>query len=253
MMRSYLFLLVVLGAAFAKAQSLQDLIPKIEERPRQITDTLNRDYDDRSLIVPDLGEDLRETYTGNEYYYFQIPGDGDNFLSRFLNGIFNWLGDAIGVDVSPFWSQVLKILVFILMAAVAIYFIIRLLSNESAQSLLSRNPRAVASVNMEETHIEQIDLNQLIKDSIATGNYRNAVRFLYLDSLKWLSTHQKIEWDFQKTNSDYYRELKEPGLKDHFKKVSYLYDYVWYGEFELNATSFNEAKTQFESLKNHTI
>ncbi|MGJ8684195.1 MAG: DUF4129 domain-containing protein [Nonlabens sp.] len=250
-MRKLIILLVVLGSAFAKAQSIQDLIPKIEERPREITDTLNRDYDDRSLTVPDLGEDLRETYTGNDYYYYQVNDDGENFFTRFLNGIFNWIGDVFGIEVSPFWAQVLKILVFILMAAVGIYFLVRLLSNESPQALLSRNSRMAASVNMEETHIEQIDLGQLIKDSIATGNYRNAVRYLYLDSLKWLSTNDKIDWDFQKTNSDYYRELKEPGLKEHFKKISYLYDYVWYGEFELQENSFQDARNQFESLKNH--
>ncbi|MBF4986516.1 hypothetical protein FNJ87_20130, partial [Nonlabens mediterrranea] len=58
-MRKLIFLWIVLWSAFAKAQSLQDLIPKIEERPREITDTLNRDYDNRSLDVKDLGNDLR--------------------------------------------------------------------------------------------------------------------------------------------------------------------------------------------------
>ncbi|EAS18770.1 hypothetical protein BBFL7_00590 [Flavobacteria bacterium BBFL7] len=252
-MRKLIFLWIVLWSAFAKAQSLQDLIPKIEERPREITDTLNRDYDNRSLDVKDLGNDLRDQYTGNDFYYYEVSDEGDNFFTRFLNGIFNWIGDVFGVDINPFWADVLKILIFVIMAAVGIYFLVRLLSKEGAQSLLVRNNRVAASVNMEETHIEQIDLSQLIKDSVAIGNYRNAVRYLYLDSLKWLSTTEKIEWDFQKTNSDYYKELKEPVLKEQFKKLSYLYDYVWYGEFELNEDSFNDARTEFESLKNQAI
>lgn len=252
-MRKLIFLWLVLMSAFAKAQSLQDLIPKIEERPREITDTLNRDYDDRSLDIPDLGEDLRELYTGNDFYYYEVSDEGDNFFTRFLNGIFNWIGDVFGIEIDPFWAQVLKVLIFTIMAAVGIYFLVRLLSKESAQSLLTRHSRVAATVNMEETHIEQIDLTQLIKDSVATGNYRNAVRYLYLDALKWLSANQKIEWDFQKTNSDYYRELDEPILKERFKKISYLYDYVWYGEFELNEHTFNDARTEFESLKSQII
>jgi len=252
-MRKIIFLLIiVLSSAFAKAQSIKDLIPKIEERPREIIDTLNRDYDDRSLDVPDLGDDLRDTYNGNDFYYYETYDESDNFFSRFLNGIFNWIGETFGIDINPFWTEVLKILIFILMAAFGIYFLVKLLSKESPQSLLNRQSRVAASVNMEETHIEQIDLSKLIQDSIAAGNHRNAVRYLYLDALKWLSANKKIEWDFQKTNSDYYRELKNPGLKEHFKKISYLYDYVWYGEFELNQVTFDDARSQFESLKNQT-
>lgn len=251
-MRLVIFLMLVFCCAFAEAQSIQDLIPKIEERPREITDTLNRDYDDRSLDVPNIGDDLRDTYNGNDFYYYENYDEGENFFSRFLNGIFSWIGEAFGVEVSPLWSEILKILIFIFMAAVGIYFLVKLLSKESPQALLNRKARVAASVNMEETHIEEIDLSQLIKDSIATGNHRNAVRYLYLDALKWLSANGKIEWDFQKTNSDYYRELKEPAIKDHFKKISYLYDYVWYGEFELNQHTFEDARNQFESLKNQT-
>lgn len=254
-MRKILIFLCVfcLNFAFAKAQSLQDLIPKIEERPREITDTLNRDYDNRIIEVPDLDENLREQYNSNDFNYKDDSNEGGNFVSRIINGFFNWLGDTFGVEVSPFWSIFLKVLIYIVMAAVGIYFLVRLLAKESPQSLLGKNKRVVATVNMEETHIEEIDLAQLINENIASGNYRNAIRYLYLDSLKNLSSTDKIEWDFQKTNSDYYRELKDPILKKLFKKVSYLYDYVWYGEFDLNETSFNDARSHFESLKNQTL
>jgi len=252
-MRNLLVFVVFLSFAFAKAQSLQDLIPKIEERPREITDTLNREYDNRVLHVPELSENLREQYNGNEFNYIDESAEGDNFVSRILNGFFNWIGDTFGVEVSPFWSIFLKVLVYLAMAAIGIYFIIRLISKESPQAMLGKNKRSVASVNMEETHIEEIDLSKLISDSIQSGNYRNAIRYLYLDSLKNLSASNKIDWDFQKTNSDYYRELKDPTLKNLFKKVSYLYDYVWYGEFDLNETSFKEAQSEFESLKNQLI
>ncbi len=254
MRKMLIFLCVVcLNFAFAKAQSLQDLIPKIEERPREITDTLNRKYDNRILDVPKIDDNLKELYSGNEFNYTDETEEGGNFISRIINGFFNWMGDTFGFNPSPFWSIFLKVIVYLLMAGVGIYFLIRLLSNESPQSMLGKNRRAVATVNIEEAHIEEIDLTQLINDSIHSGNYRNAIRYLYLDSLKQLSATDKIEWDFQKTNSDYYRELKDPILKNLFKKVSYWYDYVWYGEFDLNEASFNEARLQFESLKNQTL
>ena len=112
-MRKILIFLCVfcLNFAFAKAQSLQDLIPKIEERPREITDTLNRDYDNRIIEVPDLDENLREQYNSNDFNYKDDSNEGGNFVSRIINGFFNWLGDTFGVEVSPFWSIFLKVLI----------------------------------------------------------------------------------------------------------------------------------------------
>ena len=103
---------------------------------------------------------------------------------------------------------------------------------------------------MEEIHIEEIDFTDLIQSNEREGNYRNAVRYQYLAMLKSLSAQNLIEWDFQKTNTDYYRELKNLDTKEHFKKVSYLYDHVWYGEFPIGEETYREAVAEFQTLKN---
>jgi hypothetical protein len=103
-------------------------------------------------------------------------------------------------------------------------------------------------LNIKEEHIENIDLDQFIKDALAQRDYRMAIRYMYLRTLKQLSWHQLIEWHFDKTNSDYYREIENPSIKENFKKVSYLYDYVWYGEFPLDENGYQSAVKDFDSL-----
>jgi hypothetical protein len=61
-----------------------------------------------------------------------------------------------------------------------------------------------------------------------------------------MSAKQMIVWDIEKTNSDYLYEIKEQSQKEEFAYLSYLYNYIWYGEFELDEATFLKAKTAFE-------
>ena len=242
---SIVFLLVF---AFAKAQNLQDLVPEIEQRPRQITDTLNRDYDDRTLEVRELPTDLSEQYSGDEFDYEETTQEADNFITDFFDWLFAALGRWFGIDISPLWAEIIKWTVYAIFAAIAIYLLVRLLTGEKASGIKARGDENKNQIKVEETHIKELDLNKYIDEAIANGNYRNAVRYLYLNSLKKLSASGKIDWDFQKTNSDYYREIKDVELKTQFQKVSYLYDYVWYGEFAIDEFAFAKARQQFDLL-----
>ena len=62
-----------------------------------------------------------------------------------------------------------------------------------------------------------------------------------------MSEKQLIEWDVEKTNSDYLYEIKSAELKANFEYLSYLYNYIWYGEFNLSAAEFEKAKKAFDT------
>ena len=126
--------------------------------------------------------------------------------------------------------------------------LVRLLTGTQAAGITARGGETRNTISMEETHIQEIDLANYINEAIASGNYRSAIRYLYLNSLKKLSASGKIDWDFQKTNGDYYREIEDVALKAQFQKVSYLYDYIWYGEFAIDEHAFAKAQLEFDSL-----
>jgi hypothetical protein len=249
MMKWLLFIILVVGSAFAKAQTpLDELLPVIEEKDRRINDTLNRNYDDRELEVTYLEKDLRSVYTGNEFTYLLIEDESENFLSGFFNGIFDFIERVFGVTVSPFWSAFMKYAVYVLIAVFAIYFLLRLLGNETASAVIGKSSKNRSQVSIQDTHIEEIDLDSMIREQMAGGNYRGAIRFMYLNSLKKLSAAGTIDWDYQKTNADYLREIKDSQIKEQFKDISYLYDHIWYGEFILDEKKFNEAAKVFQPL-----
>ena len=61
-----------------------------------------------------------------------------------------------------------------------------------------------------------------------------------------MAQNHYIEWDIEKTNSDYLYELQNPVYKEDFTYLSYLYNYIWYGEFEIDETTFNKAENRFK-------
>jgi uncharacterized membrane protein YuzA (DUF378 family) len=195
-----------------------------------------------------LEEDLREIYTGNDFSYLSIEDESENFLSGFFNGIFDFIERVFGVDISPFWTALVKYVVYAIIAVFAVYFLIRLLGNETASAVIGKSSKNRSQVHIQDTHIEQIDLEGMIKEQIDGGNYRAAIRYMYLNSLKRLSAAGKIDWDYQKTNADYLIEIEEGQLKEQFRDISYLYDHIWYGEFVLDQKKFNEALKVFEPL-----
>ena len=62
-----------------------------------------------------------------------------------------------------------------------------------------------------------------------------------------MAQNHYIEWDIEKTNSDYLYELKKPEHKEDFTYLSYLYNYIWYGEFAIDETSFTKAENRFKN------
>jgi uncharacterized membrane protein len=211
-------------------------------------DSLTVAVDSSKLAPKHFPENLSEKYSGNDFDYDTMEGEAENYLGRAITWFFNRMGEFFGIHLSPEAYQIIKIIVYILLIVFAIYILVKLLVGDNASSFFSRKSKMVAPLNIQEEHIENIDLDSYIKNALKEENYRLAIRYMYLKSLKLLSLNNIIDWHFEKTNSDYYREIENITLKENFKKTSYLYDNIWYGEYALDKTGFENAEKDFERL-----
>ena len=89
----------------------------------------------------------------------------------------------------------------------------------------------------------------MIQKALSDQDYRLAVRFYYLYILQLMSEEALIDWQLQKTNHDYEKEIKKPELKYAFAKITRLYDYVWYGDFSIDELQYKKAEVIFLSLQ----
>lgn len=97
-------------------------------------------------------------------------------------------------------------------------------------------------------NIHEIDFSTELEKAVSAGNFRLAVRLFYLQSLKRLSDRHLIEWQPEKTNQAYVRELSDPQRKDEFQQLTRQFEYIWYGEFFIDRERFAEVKNAFETF-----
>lgn len=215
-----------------------------------IQDSLAVAVDSTRIPLKSFPEILKTKYTGDDFNYDVAEGETQNFIFRIIQWFLDGIKNIFGVEIDPDTYQILENVIYFILIAIAIYFIVRLLVGKQATSFFSKGSKEIATPHYFEDHIETIDLDNLISQALKNNNYRLAVRYLYLKSLKELSKKDIINWHSEKTNTDYINEIKTPFIKDSFKTISYLYDYIWYGENVINKTQFSKAQNIFDSLFN---
>jgi hypothetical protein len=141
--------------------------------------------------------------------------------------------------------------VFYLILGGAIVFLVYILLKEGTTGgLFSSNKR---NTLLHPTHItaetiEDTNFDQLIATAENDKDYRRAVRYYYLYVLKSLSLKNHIVFEDDKTNADYLYELQNAPFLKNFSYTSYLYNYIWYGKFEVDAIQYEKAKHNFTTL-----
>ena len=108
-----------------------------------------------------------------------------------------------------------------------------------------------AILNNEQEIIENQNIQALIDEALKENNYRLAIRYYYLLLLQTLSKKDLIDWQLQKTNHDYIHEIQDGGIKTSFSKVTRIYDFIWYGSFEVDEEAFAKAEKEFKNLQAH--
>lgn len=82
------------------------------------------------------------------------------------------------------------------------------------------------------------------------GDYRTAVRYLYLSSLLLLEERGLLRYDRSLTNREYLRTVAhQPELAATLRQVIDVFDRVWYGFQIVNASEYEQYAQQVETLR----
>ena len=165
-------------------------------------------------------------------------------LSRWWNSLFNNSNEATDA-----FYQFFKIISFAIVAVV-VYLIIKQFIKNDNKWIFSKNNKSIVASDLVEENLHDANFEKLIKQANANGEYRLTVRYYYLWMLKQFSDKEIIKWDIEKTNSDYQYEIKDAALKEEFNYLSYLYDYCWYGEFDINKEQIAQIEKAFAKTIN---
>jgi len=159
------------------------------------------------------------------------PDDSPGFLSDILN------------------SGLLKIIFWMLAIGFICFILYRLFLTEGAFRKTAKKA-PVAVPELVEAEIDaNTDFERLVIQALQQQNYRLAVRYRYLQSLQLLAARGRIEMAVDKTNYEYVRSIKDAGLQKDFAALTLGYEYVWYGEFNIDEQLYRRLDNNFTAFK----
>jgi len=83
-----------------------------------------------------------------------------------------------------------------------------------------------------------------------SGDYRQAIRYLYLSALLLLDERGLLRYNRFLTNREYLRQVSnQPDLAGHLRPVIETFDRVWYGFQPVDQDSYNQYTEQVAALK----
>jgi len=215
--------------------------------------------DSSQVIQKKFDQKVLESFkTQDDFNYSIAPNEANVFeriwawlgrvVKRMLSFIFDDIGPAVGV-----LAAIVKAIPWIVLGLL-LFFILKFflkVNTRNATDVLETIP-SIQLTNDEEL-INNMQLNELIAQAIQVKDYRLAVRFHYLLILQKLTDKELIVWQQEKTNEDFIREVAKLKIASDFTEITQLYDFVWYGNFEINEPEFLKATTLFNTLKNKIL
>ncbi|MBD3582664.1 DUF4129 domain-containing protein [Flavobacterium selenitireducens] len=237
-MRKFLF---VTWLTVASVQA-QDSI--VYEEPPLVAQSAVSD----TIVERRFSPDFKQKYQSEEFNYIPKPEEEtwwDRFkawLARLIQKLFQ-LGGEESLTAAAWFFRILAIILVV----VVIYLIVKSIMNKEGSWIFGRSTsKKLISADDIERNIETADFGKLIQETLISGDKRLAVRYYYLWVLQQFSKRGIIDWDIEKTNSDYLYEIKSKADKKDFAYLSYLFNYIWYGDFDLDEPTFARAVSAFE-------
>lgn len=262
MNRFYIFIiLLVVNFVFSQEQNPPPIrgIPGVvlehdDENYLKVDSLYQHDTKTNNTFYPkSFSDDFKNKYKGDDFDY-TLNKPRKSLWERFLNRVFKFIESIFG-DFKPNFGFnkntliiVLKVLGVIL-GSLILFFILRFFFDKNRRSIFGKK-NAHLDIEAEQLHqnIHEINFPETIFNYELKKDYRSAVRYQFLYLLKKLNSKQLIIWNPEKTNRDYELEINQ-SLKSQYERLSFIFEYVWYGEFDISEKQYQLFKNEFETVK----
>jgi hypothetical protein len=189
-------------------------------------------------VAPDAFERLAAILSRPEFQSRQEP-DLSPLLER-LAELLDFLPDLSSL---PWLGDLLVVAGLAVLAGIVAYVAVGLWGSFAAQ----------AEVAEEGAGTEPLTAGQALsrsREMALAGDYRTAVRLLYLSTLLLLEERKVLRYDRTLTNREYLRQVADnPSLAGALRPVVDTFDEVWYGQVEPDAGGYEAYARQVDRVR----
>lgn len=234
----------------ANAFFCQRSIPSPDPYPVEYQDTLNKimhaDPEDFIVEVRLLSENQLANYQNDPAFnYDNEKKEAEDWITK----IKNWINQQLALmRSSKTYSTILDIFYYGL-AALALLLIIRGLIKADRRGLLFGKVGAnQIKITEADEDIIQLNFDELISAEINNKNYKLAIRYLFLKSLKMLADKELIRLKNNKTNFEYFLEINNRSIAEAFRDTTFRFEWIWYGDFPVDEALMKNSQSDFNNL-----
>lgn len=197
------------------------------------------------IRIPD--STLIEEYANNsDFQYKGIAQNPDSFTDRLIFQLFRLLNFLFG---NPIGNFIIRAVLVITIASLVLVLINQLIGGNLINVFTKKNPDNSFDLQINEEEIDNLDLQKLLDEALSSSNYAAATRYVYLIALKTLNEQNLITWGIEKTNYDYETELAGHPGSPLFNSLTSYYEFVEYGDFQIDKKGFETVQKLFKELK----
>ena len=146
-----------------------------------------------------------------------------------------------------FNSNIVTVLLWTAAIAFILFILYRLFLAEGVFKRKPKSAKTEAEV-AEEIITNESDFDAMIRQAMQNGNYRQAVRYQYLRTLHLLAEKDMVQLAPDKTNYQYVSEIANRSYQQDFASLTLNYEYVWYGEFEIDKNIYDKIESNFRGF-----
>ncbi|KFC24015.1 hypothetical protein [Chryseobacterium sp. FH1] len=203
---------------------------------------------DNNLHPKNFAPNFKSKYSGDDFNYETLKSK-ESLLDLIKRKIAQLFFKNIDPNKASIYTVNILRFFGIAIVAILLFILIRYLMSKDGNFLFGKkNKKIKISAQDIEENIHEINFPQSILKFEKENNFRSAIRYHFLYSLKKLADKNLINLNPEKTNRDYLKELKDKNLQEDFRRVIYIYDYIWYGEFDTQEIDYQHYKTYFEKF-----
>jgi hypothetical protein len=142
-------------------------------------------------------------------------------------------------------SVLFRWIVFISVIGIAMYGVY-LLAKENSFSWLVHKRQQSRSDTSEVRESGEMDYDHAIRKCQEEGNYRSAIRYMYLRLIRTAGEKNGIPFRDSSTNTEIARTFGNHPMADEFRFLSMVYEYIFYGGFLPEKELYDSLKNKFE-------
>jgi hypothetical protein len=171
------------------------------------------------------------------------PNPVSNWIQKILDAINLWLNRVLDVTFNVAGSDLTAAIMAVILAAILFFVFRTLFADFMNEVQLTPESSEEEPLTSEAAFAKAQQLSR-------GGDYRAAVRYLYLSTLLILDERGVMRYHRSRTNREYLRSLaNSPELSGPLAEVIDVFDNVWYGYHSLEEESFKHFSDRVEELK----